>query len=565
LNNSNSVSANELGKERRKEVTARINLSRFLLFCLIAVFSLAGCGGGGGGGDDGVDVDTTPPPVPSGLTATAVSPSRIDLAWSASADAEGYKIYRNGAFYSDRFGGTTFEDLNLTAKTTYSYTETAYDSAGNESAQSAPASATTLDTATVLLGTSSNDYGRGVALDSSGNIYVAGWTAGALDGIANPGGADVFLVKYNPSGIKQWTRLLGATGVNDPEGSVDMGNYGLNVAVDSTGGYVYVTGYTMASMGGQGWAGARDIFLVRYDLNGGNKLTRLLGTIQDDVGNAVAVDVNGNVYVAGYTEGDLGAVNAGGKDIVVAKYNSSLVLQGAVWQIGSAGDDVATGIAVSAAGDAVYITGMAGGLLPALVAGNAYAGGGDLALARFSNAGALAWTALLGSPQMDAGLAVAVIGSTVNVAGMTGGALPGKLSQGGNDIVVASYNGVTGAPYWTEQLGTSEDDAAFGITTDADPGNLFVTGFTGGNLSVFKPNAGLEDLVLIKFGIGGGTPFAISLAGTSAGDAGRAIAIREVDNAVYVVGFTEGNLDAEANAGGYDMCLLKFDLAGQQQ
>ena len=531
----------------------------------VIISLLIGCGGGGGGGGDGVVTDTTPPAAPSGLTATAVSASRIDLSWSASTDAEGYKIYRNGVFYFDRFGGTTFEDINLTADTTYTYRVTAYDSAGNESAQSAPASATTRDTATVLLGTPANDYGRGVALDSSGNVYVTGWTAGPLDGLANPNGADVFLVKYNPSGVKQWTRLLGTTGVVDPEAGTDMGNYGLNVAVDSTRGYVYVTGYTKASMDVQPFGGGRDIFLVRYDLNGGNKLTTLLGTPQDEVGNAVAVDGNGIVYVAGYTEGALGAANAGGKDIIVAKFNSLLELQAAVWQIGSAEDDVATGVAVSATGESVYITGLAGGVLPSLVAGNTYAGGGDLFVAQFSNAGALAWTALLGSPAMDAGLAVAVIGSVVNVAGMTGGALPGNTSQGSNDIVVASYNGVTGAAYWTAQLGTNEDDAAFGITTDSDPGNLFVSGFTGGNLSPFKPNAGMEDLFLIKFGIGGGTPFAISLAGTNAGDVGRAIAIREIDNTAYVVGFTEGNLDAEANMGGYDLCLLKFDLTGQQQ
>jgi chitodextrinase len=531
---------------------------------LVIALMIAGCGGGGGGGDDAVVVDTTPPPVPTGLTATAVSASEIDLAWVASTDAVGYKIYRNGVFYFDRFGGTTFNDTNLTAKTTYTYTVSAYDSAGNESAQSAAASATTLDTATVLLGTPANDYGRGVTLDSSGNVYVAGWSAGALDGLANPNGADVFVAKYNSAGVKQWTRLLGTTGVVDPDAGVDMGNYGLNVAVDSTGGYVYVTGYTTAAMDGQLSHGGRDIFLVRYDLNGGSKQTRLLGTAQADAGNAVAVDVNGNVYIACYTEGTLGSPNSGGKDIVVAKFNSSLVLQDA-WQIGSAGDDVATGVAVSAAGDSVYITGLAGGVLPSLVAGNTYAGNGDLMVARFSNAGVLGWTALLGSPETDAGLAVAVIGSAVNVAGVTGGALPGKTSQGGNDIVVASYNATNGTVYWTEQLGTSEDDAAYGITTDSVPGNVFVTGFTSGNLSPFKPNAGLEDVFLIKFGFGGGTPFAISLAGSNEGDEGRAIAIRESDNTAYVVGFTGGNLDGVQNSGGYDMCLLKFDLAGQQQ
>ena len=91
----------------------------------------------------------------------------------------------------------------------------AYDSAGNESWHRASlASATTLDTATVLFGTAANDYARGVALDSSGNIYVTGWTAGALNGQANPNGADIFLTKYNASGVHQWTRLLGTTGCN---------------------------------------------------------------------------------------------------------------------------------------------------------------------------------------------------------------------------------------------------------------------------------------------------------------------------------------------------------------
>ncbi len=56
-----------------------------------------------------------------------------------------------------------------------------------------------------------------------------------------------------------------------------------------------------------------------------------------------------------------------------------------------------------------------------------------------------------------------------------------------------------------------------------------------------------------------------SLAGTTSTDEGRAIAIRESDNIVYVVGSTSGNLDGEPNSGGYDMGLLKFNLAGEKQ
>jgi len=53
---------------------------------------------------------------------------------------------------------------------------------------------------TKQLGTSSSDYAKGVAVDSSNNIYVTGYTGGGLDGNTNSGSNDIFLVKYNSSG-----------------------------------------------------------------------------------------------------------------------------------------------------------------------------------------------------------------------------------------------------------------------------------------------------------------------------------------------------------------------------
>jgi hypothetical protein len=89
--------------------------------------------------------DTTAPTVPAGLTATAVSSFQINLSWSASTDdvgVTGYKIFRNGSQVGTT-GSTSFRDNNLTAFTNYSYTISAFDAAGNNSAQSSPATATT--------------------------------------------------------------------------------------------------------------------------------------------------------------------------------------------------------------------------------------------------------------------------------------------------------------------------------------------------------------------------------------------------------------------------------------
>ena len=56
---------------------------------------------------------------------------------------------------------------------------------------------------TKQLGTSSQDVGYGVTVDSSDNIYVTGTTVGGLDGNTSSGGVDIFLVKYNSSEVKQ--------------------------------------------------------------------------------------------------------------------------------------------------------------------------------------------------------------------------------------------------------------------------------------------------------------------------------------------------------------------------
>ena len=92
------------------------------------------------------DSDTTPPSVPSGLTATAASDKIVNLSWTQSTDnmcVSGYKIYRNGTQIGTS-AAPSYSDNSCSSQTTYSYTVSSYDAAGNNSAQSSPVSVTSL-------------------------------------------------------------------------------------------------------------------------------------------------------------------------------------------------------------------------------------------------------------------------------------------------------------------------------------------------------------------------------------------------------------------------------------
>lgn len=101
-------------------------------------------GGGGGGGGSG---DTMKPTVPTGLAGSAPSQGQVQLHWQAATDnvgVAGYRVFRNGSAVAVTAGGVLqYTDGNLAAGTSYGYSVSAYDAAGNESAQSAAITVTT--------------------------------------------------------------------------------------------------------------------------------------------------------------------------------------------------------------------------------------------------------------------------------------------------------------------------------------------------------------------------------------------------------------------------------------
>ena len=196
------------------------------------------------------------------------------------------------------------------------------------------------------VGSSDNTYG--VDTDSSNNVYVT------MYAFMPP--YNIVTAKYNSSGVIQWQRQL----------SSGSGEDALDAAVDDSGN-VYVTGRT-----GSG------VFIAKYNTSGVIQWQRQLDGAGSELGLALGLDSAGNnVYVAGQTTSD----GQGNDDILVAKYDSSGVIQ---WQrtIGGTNADRAYGIVHN--GDEVYVTGLSY---------SAHQGQGDIFTIRIPNTMTLPETA----------------------------------------------------------------------------------------------------------------------------------------------------------------------------
>jgi hypothetical protein len=106
---------------------------------------------------------------------------------------------------------------------------------------------------TRILGTSSDDRSRSVALDLGGNVRITGNTGGALGGQTNVGSIDVFVASFTSGGVLQWTRLYGTA-------SSDMGH---SIAADESSGTVVLGGRTDGSLHGQPSLGSSDLFVMK--------------------------------------------------------------------------------------------------------------------------------------------------------------------------------------------------------------------------------------------------------------------------------------------------------------
>jgi hypothetical protein len=440
------------------------------------------------------------------------------------------------------------------------------------------------------LGGSSLDDGWGIAVDSTGNAYVTGYTyatdfpttAGAFQTIYGGGTCDAFVTKLNSSG----SGLLYSTYLGGSD--VDSG-YG--IAVDSSGN-AYIAGETAstdfpitAGAFQTAYAGGyRDAFVIQLNASGSSLLysTYLGGSGYDRSAHlgSLALDTSGNVYIVGDTDssdfpitaGAFQTTFAGGRDVFVAKINatgSSLLYS---TYFGGSDLDFGDGIALDSSGN-TYLAGTTesfdfpttGGAFQTTSGG----GSSDAFVTKLNATGTgLLYSTYIGGSDSDDGYAIALDASgntyltgitTSSDFPITVGAYQATLVASG-DAFVTKLNSVGTGLLYSTYLGGNGSEDGWGIAVD-DSGNAYVAGFTTSSDFPTTPDAfqttfgGVTDVFVTQLNATGtGLIYSTYLGGSSSQGPGyeylRGMAL-DTSNNVYIVGVTTSD-DFPTTPGAFD-------------
>jgi uncharacterized delta-60 repeat protein len=416
-----------------------------------------------------------------------------------------------------------------------------------------------------------DDRATGIAVDTSGNIYVTGWSqSGSLIGTS-----DYATVKYNSSGVLQWVARYDGPGNSSDHAvalAVDgLGNvyvtgssFGTNtvtdyatvkyssagaelwvarydgpshfydyptaLAIDETGN-VHVTGVSDGPSTGQGFFAT-----VKYDPSGAQSwIARYIGSAHsDDRAAGIAVDALGNVYVAGTS-----ADSIAGNRCTTIKYNSSGTREWIAWYDHSGSiSSGATALAVDESGN-VHVTGESYGQFA----------NGEYATVKYNLSGMQQWVAQYDGPggYRDKATALALDGAG-NVL-VTGSSYASATSQ---DYATVKYN-PSGAQAWVARYNGPGNDIDEATALAADySGNVYVTGRSWGlgtsydYLTVKYNSSGVQQWIARYNGPGNNRDQATALAVDIAGN-------------VYVTGASESLYGIP------DYATVKYSPEGVQQ
>ena len=350
------------------------------------------------------------------------------------------------------------------------------------------------------LGGSGGDNARGVAVDGFGNAYVTGLTISTDFPIVNAiqpgnhGNPETFVSKFNPDGSGLiWSTYLGGTSqtVADAIAVDSTGNAYITGFTDCLD-FPTVNAVQATNGGGQ-----YDAFVTKINSAGSALVySTYLGGNDNDNGFGIAADSSGNAYVTGFTySSNFPTANAiqpsrkGTSDAFVTKIKADGSAFVYSTFLGGSTDEIGNGIAVDPAGN-VYVAGQTDSTnFPTNNAFQSTFAGGhwDAFVAEINVAGnAFVYSTYLGGSDEDEANGIAVDSTgNVSVAGITystnfptANALQ-PTNHGGSDAFVTRFN-AGGTLAYSTYLGGSLNDSSSGVAVDS-AGNTYVTGITASN------------------------------------------------------------------------------------
>lgn len=342
-----------------------------------------------------------------------------------------------------------------------------------------------------FFGSSYDDEGYGIALGSSGNVVVAGYSQDTWDGPGSTPPRRAFTAGYNEivvlgltassvddSLTYNWHTFYGSSGSDSARGvALDASN---NIYVSGSSDQTWSSGIFPPK---HSHSGGFDITLLKLSSSGGYTWHTFYGSASNDVGTGIALN-SSLLFLSGYSaaswqgDGSTDPQNAhsGGSDLTALALTTTGVYQ---WHtfFGSSSGDEGRGIAADAT--YVYLTGHSnqswnhGGTGPL----HTHNGDLDLVVVKMdASTGAYQWHTFYGSAQKEAGWGAAVTGSRLLVAGYADDAWPGLdvYHRGGRNTVILELT-TAGAYTQHDFAGHESDDEITGLALDS-LGNIVVAG-----------------------------------------------------------------------------------------
>lgn len=397
--------------------------------------------------------------------------------------------------------------------------------------------------------------------NSASNIATTGAHQVTLGGGSNTSGADVFIVKFDRAGVRQWATYYGGTNVDQANG----------IAID-TAGYIYIAGRTNSQTGiatpgthqeiKAGTAAGYDAFLVKFDTAGARQWGSYFGGAGAEGSNIItlACDGQNNLYLAGNTASTDGiatsgahqAARSGTQDGFLARFNDAGIVQWGTY-FGGSSTDFINAVATDIDGN-IYITGYTGssdGIATTGTHQTANAGGTDAFVAKFDTTGVQLWGSYFGGTALDQATSIAADGSGyVYLTGITASTASVSTTNahqttyggGSLDIFLSKFH-QNGTLEWATYYGGTENDYNPFLSIE-DNRTLYLTGTTNSPDGIATQDAimpiyshnGHGKVLLAAFDTSGVRTYATYLGGTLS--EWSTSAVSDGDGHVYLGGYT---------------------------